>query len=125
MIFVLHCGTQVMISHGNLAHNLASITHELQLDESSKIVSWLPQYHDMGLIGSYMGPLYSGGTGFYQSPMAFLKNPVLWMQLITKYRGTHMQAPNFAFALVTRKFKVQPPLLYDLKHAHIVLGVRH
>jgi len=67
-------------------------------------VSWLPQYHDMGLIGSYLGTLYCGGTGFYMSPFAFLKNPLIWLQTVSKYRGTHLQAPSFAYALAARKY---------------------
>ena len=84
--------------------------------------SRLPQYHDMGLIASYLGALYSGGTGVYQSPAAFLKNPVLWLQIISRFRGTHTQAPNFAYALAVRKFKalkkpLDPPLdLSCIKH---------
>ena len=95
----------VMISHANLAHNESIIIKELLANQNTICVSWLPQYHDMGLIGSYLGLLYCGGTGYYISPIAFLKDPVLWIRAISLYKGTHTQAPNFAFALVTRKFK--------------------
>jgi acyl-CoA synthetase (AMP-forming)/AMP-acid ligase II len=54
-------------------------------------VSWLPQYHDMGLIGSYLGLMYCGGSGFYMSPFSFIRNPLLWPATISKYRGTHTQ----------------------------------
>lgn len=50
----------------------------------------------MGLIGSYLGALYCGGSGVYMSPVSFIKDPTLWVTLISKHRGTHMQAPNFA-----------------------------
>ena len=59
----------------------------------------------MGLIGSYLGLVYCGGTGYYLSPISFLKNPMVWLRAISKYRGTHTQAPNFAYALTCRKFK--------------------
>ena len=95
----------VMITHGNLAHNLTLIVRELKANTSTVNVSWLPQYHDMGLIGSYLGVIYCGGVGFYLSPISFLKNPLLWMGCISKYKGTHTQAPNFAYALSARKFK--------------------
>lgn len=98
----------VMITHGNLAHNEAMIIRELRADQNTVCVSWLPQYHDMGLIGSYLGLLYCGGTGYYISPISFLKDPMLWIRCLSKYNGTHTQAPNFAFALVTRKFKECP-----------------
>lgn len=94
----------VMITHDNLAHNLSIITHELQAVDDTVVVSWLPQYHDMGLIGSYLGCLYCGGTGYYMSPLTFLQRPVLWMECVAQYRATHLQAPNFAFKLTARKF---------------------
>jgi len=94
----------VMISHGNLAHNLTIITDELKATDDTVVVSWLPQYHDMGLIGSYLGVLYCGGSGYYLSPLSFLQRPTLWIEAISKYKATHLQAPNFSFALTARKF---------------------
>ena len=104
----------VMITHKNLAHNLTCIIKELEANRSTVCVSWLPQYHDMGLIGSYMGTLYCGGSGYYLSPISFLKDPVVWMKAISKYKGTHTQAPSFAFALVSRKFKMEKGVNLDL-----------
>ena len=104
----------VMITHRNLAHNLTCIIKELNANKTTNNVSWLPQYHDMGLIGSYLGALYCGGSGYYLSPVAFLKDPVVWMKAISKYRGTHTQAPSFAFALVSRKFKLEKRVDLDL-----------
>ncbi len=94
----------VMITHTNLAHNLTIITADLQATNDTVVVSWLPQYHDMGLIGSYLGTIYCGGSGFYLSPLSFLQRPMLWMEAVSKYEATHMQAPNFAFKLTARKF---------------------
>uniref|UniRef100_A0A7R9U2M5 AMP-dependent synthetase/ligase domain-containing protein n=1 Tax=Pinguiococcus pyrenoidosus TaxID=172671 RepID=A0A7R9U2M5_9STRA len=98
----------VQITFGNLAHNLKAITTDLQAVQDTVVVSWLPQYHDMGLIGAYLGILFCGGHGYYMSPLTFIKRPVLWMELISKYRGTHMQAPNFTYILCARKFKALP-----------------
>lgn len=94
----------VQITHGNLAHNLHIITNELQAAEHVVVVSWLPQYHDMGLIGSYLGTLYCGGSGYYLSPLSFLQRPMLWIEAVSHYKATHLQAPNFAFKLTARKF---------------------
>ena len=94
----------VMITQGNLSHNLKIITAELKASDDTVVVSWLPQYHDMGLIGSYLGVIYCGGSGIYLSPLAFLQRPMLWMEAISKYRATHLQAPNFAFKLTAQKF---------------------
>lgn len=97
----------VIVAHDNLSHNLQLIITGLKATDDTIVVSWLPQYHDMGLIGSYLGALYCGGCGYYMSPMTFIKNPVLWVRCISKYRGTHMQAPNFAYALTAKKFMAQ------------------
>mmetsp|Transcript_13054 Transcript_13054/g.27736 ORF Transcript_13054/g.27736 Transcript_13054/m.27736 type:complete len:925 (-) Transcript_13054:125-2899(-) len=94
----------VVLTHSNLAHNLFIITDELDASPETKVVSWLPQYHDMGLIGALIGILYCGGTGYYMSPIAFLQRPMGWMEAVSEYRGTHLQAPNFAFGLTARKF---------------------
>lgn len=95
----------VMISHRNLAHNEGLIVTELKANEDTINVSWLPQYHDMGLIGSYLGLLYCGGVGVYLSPISFLKDPMMWLRTISARKGTHTQAPNFAYPLSVRKFK--------------------
>ena len=89
----------VMISHHNLADNLTKITTELEAVDDTIVVSWLPQYHDMGLIGSYLGVLYSGGSGYYLSPLTFLQRPAIWIEAVSRFGGTHLQAPNFAFKL--------------------------
>ena len=94
----------VMITHLNLAHNLKIIINELQAREDTIVVSWLPQYHDMGLIGSLLGIVYCGGTGYYMSPLSFLQRPMLWLECVSRFQGTHLQAPNFAFKLISRKF---------------------
>jgi acyl-CoA synthetase (AMP-forming)/AMP-acid ligase II/acyl carrier protein len=93
----------VVLTHGNLTHNLRTISSALHAGRDTVVVSWLPQYHDMGLIGAYLGTIFNGGTGVYLSPFSFIKNPCLWIQLISKHRATHLQAPNFAYALLARK----------------------
>jgi acyl-CoA synthetase (AMP-forming)/AMP-acid ligase II len=122
----------VMITHGNLAHNLSIITQELQAGNDTVVVSFLPQYHDMGLIGSYLGILYCGGTGYYMSPLAFVQRPMMWIEAIARFRATHLQAPNFAFKLTARKYKetkessssssssTQPPTLDLSSVRHII-----
>jgi acyl-CoA synthetase (AMP-forming)/AMP-acid ligase II len=98
----------VMITHGNLNSNLHMITKSLAASETTVVVSWLPQYHDMGLIGSYLGACHCGGSGVYMEPFTFVKNPNVWIRAISKYKATHLQAPNFAFALTARKFQALP-----------------
>jgi len=95
----------VMISQGNLGHNLATIVDALEASPSTYVCSWLPQYHDMGLIGSYLGICYCGGSGTYMSPISFIKDPPLWINIVASRKATHLQAPNFAYKLVVRKWK--------------------
>lgn len=63
------------------------------------------QYHDMGLIGSVLGTLYCGGSGYYLSPLDFVRSPPTWITAVDRFRATHLQAPNFAFALTARKWQ--------------------
>ncbi|MSW65127.1 MAG: AMP-binding protein [Actinobacteria bacterium] len=95
----------VMLTHGNLSHNITTIVKSLKADTKTVVVSWLPQYHDMGLIGSYLSLIYCGGSGVYMSPISFIRNPPMWIESVSSYKGTHLQAPNFAYILSARKFK--------------------
>ncbi|GAX26255.1 hypothetical protein FisN_16Lh085 [Fistulifera solaris] len=107
----------VQLTHGNLAHNLHIITTDLKATDDTIVVSWLPQYHDMGLIGSFLGVLYCGGSGYYFSPLHFLQRPSDWLRYVSHFRATHLQAPNFAFALTARKMEPQHKLdLSSVRH---------
>ena len=68
-------------------------------------VSWLPQYHDMGLIGSHLGTIACGGSAVLMSPFQFVRDPGAWIRALARFRGTHTQAPSFAFALAARKWR--------------------
>jgi len=93
----------VMLSHGNLMHNLKAIRHGFQIDSSAVGVFWLPSYHDMGLIGGILEPMYLGGSSTLMSPVSFLQRPVRWLEAISRYRGTTSGAPNFAYDLCVDK----------------------
>lgn len=93
----------VMVSHGNLLHNLASLNHLEENDDTSVAVSWLPVIHDMGLIEGVLLPAYSGYPAYLMSPESFLKRPLRWLEAITRYSGTNSGGPNFAFDLCVRK----------------------
>ena len=91
----------VIVSHENLIHNaLAAIDHV------PTAVSWLPQYHDMGLIGSYIFPAITGGTTYGFDPLDFLKRPLLWLETISRVRATGASSPNFGFEYCLREDKV-------------------
>lgn len=93
----------VVLTHANLLANIHSITRALKLTRDDVAVSWLPLYHDMGLIGAWFVPLATRIPLVSLSPLSFLSNPVRWLQAISRHRGTLSPAPNFAYELCVRK----------------------
>jgi amino acid adenylation domain-containing protein len=93
----------VMVSHGNLLHNQEVIRRACAHDERSTFVSWLPMYHDMGLIGGVLQPLYVGASCALMSPVAFLQRPARWLRAIARYRAHTSGAPDFAYDLCVNK----------------------
>ena len=93
----------VMITHANLLHNLELIYQSFGHSADSVGVIWLPLYHDMGLIGGVLQPLYGGFPVVLMSPVDFLQKPVRWLKAISHYRATTSGGPNFAYDLVGRK----------------------
>lgn len=83
----------VIVGHGNLKANCAAVVDH----DNPIVVSWLPQHHDMGLIGYYIYPAMRGGHTYGFSPASFIRNPKLWLEAITRYKATASSAPNFAF----------------------------
>ncbi|MBA3240912.1 MAG: AMP-binding protein, partial [Acidobacteria bacterium] len=104
----------VMLSHRNLLHNEQLIRHCFQQTEESVIVGWLPLYHDMGLIGNVLQPLYVGARCVLMSPTAFLLNPSRWLRAITRYSATTSGGPNFAYDLCVRKISPEQRARLDL-----------
>lgn len=93
----------VMMNHGNLMHHLAQIQQAWAYDQDSISVTWMPYFHDYGLVDGLLEPLFTGIPCYILSPLTFLKRPLRWLQAISKYRGTHTQAPNFAYAYCLEK----------------------
>jgi fatty-acyl-CoA synthase len=93
----------VLLSHSNLLANIRAIGQALSIQPEDVAVSWLPLYHDMGLIGSWLGALYFGVPIVILSPLAFLSRPARWLWALHAHRGTVSAAPNFAFDLCARK----------------------
>ena len=104
----------VVLSHRNLAENVTAIAGPggVRLLPTDRGVSWLPLFHDMGLIGMALTVLYGGCWSEFISPMAFLKRPGLWLKAISRRRGSISFAPNFAYDLCVRR--VQPREMVDL-----------
>jgi len=104
----------VMVSHGNILHNQNLIQDYFRQPKNVIFVSWLPQYHDMGLIGNIMHPFYMGGYSVVFSPFEFLKKPLSWLSTISKYRAHTSGAPNFAYELCVRKISAEDKKKLDL-----------
>lgn len=93
----------VMLSHANLLHNVSIITYSFEPHRDGAALSWLPTYHDMGLVGGVLSPIFYGCPAVLMSPMTFLQKPVRWLRGITKHRVTISGGPNFAFDLCCDK----------------------
>ena len=93
----------VILTHANLLANLRAIGQAIEILPDDKIVSWLPLYHDMGLIGTWMGSLYYGIPLVLMPPTSFLARPAHWLQALSRHRATLSAAPNFAYELCVRK----------------------
>ncbi len=104
----------VVLSHENLLHNLHLIEECFGHHGGSRGVIWLPPYHDMGLIGGILQPVYAGFPVYLLSPLSFLKKPLRWLQVITKYRATTSGGPNFAYELCLRKVSPEERASLDL-----------
>ena len=104
----------VMISHGNLLHNAQTTYQFMGHSPDSKFVTWLPMYHDMGLIGGILQPLYGGFECILMPPTSFLKRPLNWLQAISKYKGTTSGGPNFAYDLCVQKITAEQKATLDL-----------
>ena len=93
----------VMLSHANLLANIRADGAAIEADASDVFVSWLPLYHDMGLIGAWLGSLYFAPLLIIMSPLAFLTRPRRWLWAIHRHRATLSAAPNFAYELCLQK----------------------
>lgn len=93
----------VVLSHANLLANIRAMGTAVQADSTDIFVSWLPLYHDMGLIGAWLGSLYYGCQLVIMSPLSFLIHPESWLWTIHRHRGTISASPNFGFELCLKK----------------------
>jgi fatty-acyl-CoA synthase len=110
----------VMVTHGSLAANCGAIVVEaLQVTEKDVAVSWLPLYHDMGLIGLVLAPVTYRIAAVYIPTLSFIKNATVWLETIHKYKGTMSFAPNFAYALVTKRARPEQIARWDLSRMRI------
>lgn len=104
----------VVLSHQNVLSNAALIQEAFGTSAQSSSVFWLPLYHDMGLIGGVIQPVYCGGASTLLAPTAFLQRPALWLETISRVRATISGGPDFAFSLCSRKVSESERAGWDL-----------
>jgi len=104
----------VMLSHANLIDNTRAISDAFEARDNTSAVFWLPAYHDMGLIGGVLAPVYSGVTIIVMAPATFLKNPFLWLDAISNSGASVSGGPNFAYDLCVRKITAEQRATLDL-----------
>ena len=114
----------VRITYGNLYSNVKAMVERAEFDfETDVMVSWLPTFHDMGMVGFLTVPMVFGVELVKITPVEFLSGPLIWPELITKYHGTTTAAPNFAYAIVGRRMaRVDDENAYDLSKLRIALN---
>ena len=104
----------VMVSHGNLSHNQTIMQAALGTGSDTPIVSWLPIYHDMGLIAKMLATVWLGTHCVFMTPAAFLQRPLRWLKAVDRYRAYLCGAPNFAFDLCVEKVTAAQKAELDL-----------
>ncbi|MEU8639962.1 fatty acyl-AMP ligase [Amycolatopsis sp. NPDC048633] len=114
----------VRITYGNLYSNVKAMVDRAEFDfDTDVMVSWLPTFHDMGMVGFLTVPMTFGVELVKITPVEFLSGPLIWPELITKYHGTTTAAPNFAYAIVGRRMaRVDEDDAYDLSKLRIALN---
>ncbi|MGW0768588.1 beta-ketoacyl synthase N-terminal-like domain-containing protein [Streptomyces sp. NPDC002676] len=112
----------VMLTHANLLHNLGMMAHAMDHAERPVLVSWLPLFHDMGLIANLLLSLYWGARLVYMPPEAFLQDPIRWLRALSEHGGTFTCAPNFAYDLCVRRTRPEDREGLDLSGWRIALN---
>lgn len=112
----------VMVSHRNLLENSAYMRHSMMVTPDSTIATWLPAYHDMGLIFGLIQPLFTGVPCYAMAPVAFLQQPLKWLRAISRYRATHSAAPNFAFEMCAQKITAAQREELDLSSWRVAIN---
>jgi acyl-CoA synthetase (AMP-forming)/AMP-acid ligase II len=112
----------VIISHGNLAQEVAANARDLGLGPDARGVFWVPQYHDLGLISVILSTIAGNSQTTLLSPLSFLQRPAVWFEVMSRVRATHTAAPNFAFELAVRKTTPEQRARWDLSSLRSVMS---
>jgi acyl-CoA synthetase (AMP-forming)/AMP-acid ligase II len=106
----------VCISHSNVISNMQMINAAFGHDENTLMAGWLPLFHDMGLVGNVMQPVYNGFLSVLMPPVAFLQKPMRWLRMISRYEATSSGGPNFGYELCNTRFRAEQLEGVDLRN---------
>ena len=106
----------VMVSYGNLIHNNQAVRASVQHAEGTPFVSWLPLFHDMGLICNMLQAMYQGVPCILMAPSVFIQKPFRWLQAVSRYKAHTSGGPNFAYDLCVQKISPEQRATLDLSH---------
>jgi acyl-CoA synthetase (AMP-forming)/AMP-acid ligase II/acyl carrier protein len=109
----------VMISHANMMANLCQISLGYEITPADRMASWLPHYHDMGLIGTILSPVHDGYAVASMAPASFLRRPLRWLEMATHFRATMLGGPNFAFDHCVRRAGAETAAELDLSTVRV------
>ena len=112
----------VKVSYANLNANLSAIHQIIGHDRNGPVISWLPHYHDMGLIGNTIYPLALGAACYTMAPSTFLQRPIRWLQAISRYRATTSGGPNFAYEHCARRITPEERAKLDLSNWEVAFN---
>lgn len=112
----------VMITHANMLHNSEVIYQSFGHSQQSQGVIWLPLFHDMGLVGGVLQPLYGGFPVTLMSPVALIQKPIYWLEAVSRYGATTSGGPNFAYDLLCQKVTAQQLENLDLSHWQVAFS---
>ena len=104
----------VMVTHGNLMHHCRVLYQAGEVDGESRSLTWLPYFHDYGLVNGLIAPLYAGTPAYIMAPLTFLRQPVKWLDAISRYRITHSGGPCFAYDYCVRRITESQRATLDL-----------
>ncbi len=112
----------VILTHHNLIANIRQMVLLFNLNQGAKIFSWVPQYHDMGLIGCILMGVYTQCSLYMTSPINFIRQPLFWLQSMSKFKITHSCAPNFAYDLCVNRYDQNGVKNLDLSSIKILIN---
>jgi acyl-CoA synthetase (AMP-forming)/AMP-acid ligase II len=112
----------VRITHRNVLHGLAAISRMFQMTEADSGVLWLPTFHDMGLVGCTLQPMYEGGRVWVMSPVSFLQRPMRWLTAMSRLGGTMACGPNFAYDLCVKRSTPEQREALDLSRWRVAIS---